>query len=89
MIDRGHGNPIVLVPGIGMWTTGRDLRSARLARDIYLHGMLLLPCYRCCMKAFLCSRWCHWGIGKLHGLELRRSDFNSPNQCSIVHIRPG
>lgn len=35
---RLDGNPrIVLVPGVGMWTTGRDLRSAQLARDIYLH----------------------------------------------------
>ncbi|HYJ78334.1 MAG TPA: bifunctional rhamnulose-1-phosphate aldolase/short-chain dehydrogenase [Longimicrobiaceae bacterium] len=28
---------IVLVPGMGMWTTGRTPRMAGLARDIYLH----------------------------------------------------
>ncbi|HET7230815.1 MAG TPA: bifunctional rhamnulose-1-phosphate aldolase/short-chain dehydrogenase [Longimicrobium sp.] len=28
---------IVLVPGIGMFTAGKDARSAELARDIYLH----------------------------------------------------
>ncbi|MBV9772372.1 MAG: bifunctional rhamnulose-1-phosphate aldolase/short-chain dehydrogenase [Gemmatimonadetes bacterium] len=28
---------VVLVPGIGMWTVGRDPKAADLARDIYLH----------------------------------------------------
>ncbi|HEX7239595.1 MAG TPA: bifunctional rhamnulose-1-phosphate aldolase/short-chain dehydrogenase [Longimicrobiaceae bacterium] len=28
---------VVLVPGIGMWTTGSTPRAAELARDIYLH----------------------------------------------------
>jgi NAD(P)-dependent dehydrogenase (short-subunit alcohol dehydrogenase family) len=28
---------VVLVPGIGMWTAGRDPRAVTLARDIYLH----------------------------------------------------
>ena len=28
---------VVLVPGVGMWTTGRDCRSALITRDIYRH----------------------------------------------------
>jgi rhamnulose-1-phosphate aldolase/alcohol dehydrogenase len=30
---------VVLVPGVGMWTTGPNPRTAALARDIYLHTM--------------------------------------------------
>jgi rhamnulose-1-phosphate aldolase/alcohol dehydrogenase len=30
---------IVLVPGVGMFTAGKDAKSAGLARDIYLHTM--------------------------------------------------
>ncbi|MBI2856310.1 MAG: bifunctional rhamnulose-1-phosphate aldolase/short-chain dehydrogenase [Chloroflexi bacterium] len=28
---------VILIPGIGMWTTGRDGRAARIAADIYRH----------------------------------------------------
>ena len=36
-------NPrIVLVPGIGMWTAGKDARAARIVRDIYRHTMRIL-----------------------------------------------
>lgn len=30
---------VILVPGLGMWTTGRDARAARIAGDIYHHTM--------------------------------------------------
>ena len=33
---------IVLVPGIGMWTAGKDARAARIVRDIYRHTMRIL-----------------------------------------------
>jgi rhamnulose-1-phosphate aldolase/alcohol dehydrogenase len=33
-------NPrIVLMPGVGMWTGGKDARAARIVRDIYRHTM--------------------------------------------------
>ncbi|HEV7765612.1 MAG TPA: bifunctional rhamnulose-1-phosphate aldolase/short-chain dehydrogenase [Thermoanaerobaculia bacterium] len=33
-------NPrIVLMPGVGMWTAGKDARAARIVRDIYRHTM--------------------------------------------------
>jgi rhamnulose-1-phosphate aldolase/alcohol dehydrogenase len=33
-------NPrVVLAPGIGMWTAGKDARAARIVRDIYRHTM--------------------------------------------------
>jgi rhamnulose-1-phosphate aldolase/alcohol dehydrogenase len=36
-------NPrIVLVPGIGMWTAGKDARAARIVHDIYRHTMHIL-----------------------------------------------
>ncbi len=28
---------VVLMPGVGMWTTGRDMRATRIAADIYHH----------------------------------------------------
>ncbi len=36
-------NPrIVLVPGVGMWTAGKDARAARIVHDIYRHTMHIL-----------------------------------------------
>jgi rhamnulose-1-phosphate aldolase/alcohol dehydrogenase len=36
-------NPrVVLVPGIGMWTVGKDARAARIVRDIYRHTMRII-----------------------------------------------
>lgn len=36
-------NPrVVLVPGVGMWTAGKDARAARIARDIYRHTMRII-----------------------------------------------
>ena len=33
---------IVLMPGVGMWTAGKDARAARIVRDIYRHTMKIL-----------------------------------------------
>jgi rhamnose utilization protein RhaD (predicted bifunctional aldolase and dehydrogenase)/NAD(P)-dependent dehydrogenase (short-subunit alcohol dehydrogenase family) len=33
---------VVLVPGIGMWTAGRDARAARIAGDIYHHTISVM-----------------------------------------------
>jgi NAD(P)-dependent dehydrogenase (short-subunit alcohol dehydrogenase family) len=33
---------IVLMPGVGMWTAGKDARAARIVRDIYRHTMQIL-----------------------------------------------
>ncbi len=33
---------IVLMPGVGMWTAGKDARAARIVRDIYHHTMRIL-----------------------------------------------
>jgi rhamnulose-1-phosphate aldolase/alcohol dehydrogenase len=36
-------NPrIVLMPGVGMWTAGKDARVARIVRDIYRHTMRIV-----------------------------------------------
>jgi rhamnulose-1-phosphate aldolase/alcohol dehydrogenase len=36
-------NPrVVLMPGIGMWTIGKDARAARIVRDIYRHTMRII-----------------------------------------------
>jgi len=36
-------NPrVVLVPGLGMWTAGKDARAARIVRDIYRHTMHII-----------------------------------------------
>jgi rhamnulose-1-phosphate aldolase/alcohol dehydrogenase len=36
-------NPrVILVPGVGLFTAGRDLKSARLARDIYRHTISVM-----------------------------------------------
>ena len=36
-------NPrIVLMPGVGMWTAGKDARAARIVRDIYRHTMKII-----------------------------------------------
>ena len=36
-------NPrVVLVPGVGMWTAGKDARVARIVRDIYRHTMRII-----------------------------------------------
>ncbi len=33
-------NPrVILIPGVGMFTTGKDLRAATITRDLYLHTM--------------------------------------------------
>jgi len=33
---------VVLVPGLGMWTAGKDARAARIVRDIYRHTMRII-----------------------------------------------
>ncbi|HYI09111.1 MAG TPA: bifunctional rhamnulose-1-phosphate aldolase/short-chain dehydrogenase [Thermoanaerobaculia bacterium] len=33
---------IILMPGIGMWTAGKDARAARIVRDIYRHTMRII-----------------------------------------------
>ena len=33
---------VVLAPGVGMWTAGKDARGARIVRDIYRHTMKIL-----------------------------------------------
>ena len=33
---------IVLVPGVGMWTAGKDARAARIVHDIYRHTMRIV-----------------------------------------------
>jgi len=33
---------VILVPGLGMWTAGKDARAARIVRDIYRHTMGIL-----------------------------------------------
>jgi rhamnulose-1-phosphate aldolase/alcohol dehydrogenase len=33
---------IVLMPGVGMWTAGKDARAARIVHDIYRHTMRIL-----------------------------------------------
>ncbi len=33
---------VVLVPGVGMWTAGKDARGARIVRDIYRHTLRIL-----------------------------------------------
>jgi rhamnulose-1-phosphate aldolase/alcohol dehydrogenase len=33
---------IVLMPGVGMWTAGKDARTARIIRDIYRHTMRVI-----------------------------------------------
>ncbi len=33
---------VVLVPGVGMWTAGKDARAARIVRDIYRHTMRII-----------------------------------------------
>ena len=36
-------NPrVILVPGVGMWTSGKDARAARIVRDIYRHTMRIV-----------------------------------------------
>jgi rhamnulose-1-phosphate aldolase/alcohol dehydrogenase len=36
-------NPrVVLVPGVGMWTAGKDARAAQIVRDIYRHTMRII-----------------------------------------------
>ncbi len=36
-------NPrIVLMPGVGMWTAGKDARAARIVHDIYRHTMRII-----------------------------------------------
>jgi rhamnulose-1-phosphate aldolase/alcohol dehydrogenase len=36
-------NPrIVLMPGVGMWTAGKDARAARIVRDIYRHTIRIV-----------------------------------------------
>ncbi len=33
---------VVLLPGVGMWTAGKDARAARIVRDIYRHTMRII-----------------------------------------------
>ncbi|MEA2337461.1 MAG: hypothetical protein QOE82_1468, partial [Thermoanaerobaculia bacterium] len=33
---------VVLIPGAGMWTAGKDARAARIVRDIYRHTMRII-----------------------------------------------
>jgi rhamnulose-1-phosphate aldolase/alcohol dehydrogenase len=33
---------VVLMPGVGMWTAGKDARAARIVRDIYHHTMRII-----------------------------------------------
>jgi rhamnulose-1-phosphate aldolase/alcohol dehydrogenase len=33
---------VVLMPGVGMWTAGKDARAARIVRDIYRHTMRII-----------------------------------------------
>ncbi|HYS52877.1 MAG TPA: bifunctional rhamnulose-1-phosphate aldolase/short-chain dehydrogenase [Thermoanaerobaculia bacterium] len=33
---------VVLKPGVGMWTVGKDARAARIVRDIYRHTMRII-----------------------------------------------
>lgn len=33
---------VILVPGLGMWTAGKDARAARIVRDIYRHTMQVI-----------------------------------------------
>jgi len=33
---------VILVPGAGMWTAGKDARAARIVRDIYRHTMRII-----------------------------------------------
>jgi rhamnulose-1-phosphate aldolase/alcohol dehydrogenase len=33
---------IVVMPGVGMWTAGKDARAARIVRDIYRHTMRII-----------------------------------------------
>jgi len=33
---------VLLVPGVGMWTAGKDARAARIVRDIYRHTMQVI-----------------------------------------------
>src|SRR5205823_11034832 len=41
--DMLDPNPrVILVPGIGMWTAGKDARAARIVRDIYRHTMRII-----------------------------------------------
>ncbi len=33
---------VILVPGVGLFTTGKDRRAARIARDFYCHTMRVI-----------------------------------------------
>ncbi len=33
---------VILMPGVGMWTAGKDARAARIVRDIYRHTMRII-----------------------------------------------
>ncbi|HKR66775.1 MAG TPA: bifunctional rhamnulose-1-phosphate aldolase/short-chain dehydrogenase [Thermoanaerobaculia bacterium] len=33
---------VILIPGAGMWTAGKDARAARIVRDIYRHTMRII-----------------------------------------------
>ena len=33
---------VILKPGVGMWTVGKDARAARIVHDIYLHTMRII-----------------------------------------------
>jgi rhamnulose-1-phosphate aldolase/alcohol dehydrogenase len=33
---------VILMPGVGMWTAGKDARGARVVRDIYRHTMAII-----------------------------------------------
>jgi NAD(P)-dependent dehydrogenase (short-subunit alcohol dehydrogenase family) len=38
----GHTPRVILRPGAGMWTAGKDARAARIVRDIYRHTMRII-----------------------------------------------
>ncbi len=43
-VTRLDPNPrIILVPGVGMFTTGKDRRAARIVRDLYRHTLGVIP----------------------------------------------
>src|SRR5207248_7460566 len=33
---------VILAPGVGMWTAGKDARAARIVRDIYRHTIRII-----------------------------------------------
>jgi len=42
LAKHGHTPRIILKPGVGMWTAGKDARAARIVHDIYRHTMQII-----------------------------------------------